>query len=791
MVKKKRQKSSCTVADATSQSARTGAVDRTAGTTDASVKVSHGSSAVDARPSNAHPEKMLAPPSDPRGGKAHSSAHRPRKAKNKRHKAPSALGEDAPASTTKGTDIAALRIVETTAGAKDAGCVNTRRSSAFTMLSPPGQLERSQSGLGPQGTLGATTSASHVTDAVAPLDYVLVFGHGKFQWINLFCTQLTIFCTVVHAVAMLSLARPVDHWCRPPVGYGNLLPEMWKNSSIPVEEDGSYSRCFRYEPPFAPYDVGVNLSSTVPCDAGWDYAASIHTSITAEWDLVCHRRWILHAMMASYMCSAVVFMPFTGVVADRIGRTPVLVVALFVLIAAGTTLAFATTLLVFTILRVFISVSSGTLLVVSVVLLFEVTDSSRRVLYSSVAIAGGVSAANVYGEIMYDLANEWALIQMINMLPSVLLIGAVHIVQESPNWLLATNRVRRLCKVVMAAAQTNGADLKRVAKHLDVIRKENRRSRSESFSEGVNEASPLEVLTNPSFRSETLVAFGCWFLAMSLFHELRGSREARYVYFVQIALECPTVTANIILLERKGRRIATAISMIVLACLVAALGAFSLVLPGKAYFNHRGFKGTLAELNLFRRLDQSSGKLLLSTHKKRGHKAGTTLAKGGGDIKPTKFWKPPIADTSGADGLARHIETALRVAAMLAVDSVVVSLCVITVEMYPTVLRVSGLAFAYVCGRLGAISAAFGSSDSRLGRGIQFGVVSLLLVAFGALALVVMPETTKIHATNTFSPVVDARTADKWMLDAPLRLARGRRASSVADERRKSSGASR
>ncbi|KAH7942138.1 hypothetical protein HPB49_021220 [Dermacentor silvarum] len=725
--KKKRQKASPTVADATSQSARTSAVDRSAGTTDASVKVSHGTSAVDARPSNAHPEKVLAPPSDPRGGKAHSSAHRPRKAKNKRHKAPSALGEDAPASTTKGTDIAALSILETNAGEKKAGCMNTRRASAFTMLSPPGQLERSQSGLGHQGTLGATTSASHVIDAVTPLDYVLVFGHGKFQWINLFCTQLAIFCTMVHAMGMLSLARPVDHWCRPPVGYGNLLPEMWKNSSIPVEEDGSYSRCFRYEPPFAPYDVGVNLSSTVPCDAGWDYAASIHTSITAEWDLVCHRRWILHAMMASYMGSAVVFMPFTGVAADRIGRTPVLVVALFVLIAAGTTLAFATTVLMFIILRVFISVSSGTLLVVSLVLLFEVTDSSRRVLYSSVAIAGGVSAANVYGEIMYDLANEWAFIQMINVLPSVLLIGAVHIVQESPNWLLATNRVRRLCKMVMAAAQTNGADLDSVAKRFEGIRKENRRFRSGSFSEGVNEASPLEVLTNQSFRSETLVAFGCWFLAMSLFHELRGSREARPVYYAQIALECPTVTANIILLERKGRRIATAISMIVLACLVAALGAFSLVLP----------------------------------------------------------------DPSSADGLARHIETALRVAALLAIDSVLVSLCVITVEMYPTVLRVSGFAFAYACGRLGTIASAFASSDSRLGRGIQFGVVSLLLVAFGALALVVMPETTKIHATNTFSPVVDARTADKWMLDAPLRLARGRRASSVADERRKRSGASR
>ncbi|XP_072145435.1 uncharacterized protein [Dermacentor andersoni] len=455
--------------------------------------------------------------------------------------------------------------------------------------------------------------------------------------------------------------------------------------------------------------------------------ASINTSIIAQWDLVCHRRWILIAMTASYMGSAAVLMPLTGVAADRVGRAPVLAVALLVLIVAGTTLAFATTLLVFAILRVLISVSVGTLVVVSSVLLFEVTDSTRRVLYSSVAIAGGVSAANVYCEIMYELADEWALIQMINMLPSTLLIGAVYIVQESPNWLLATHRFGLLCKMVMSAAQTNGADLKHVAKRLEVIRKEDRRPRRESLDEGLNEASPLEVLTNPLFRPGTLVAYGCWILAMSLFHQLRGSQEARSVYYGQIALECPAVTVNIFLLQRKGRRIATAISMIALGFLVAALGAFCFILP----------------------------------------------------------------DPSGDDGLARHLETAVRVAALLAVDSVVVSLSVITVEMYPTVLRVGGLAFAYGGGRLGAIAATFASSGSRLGRGVELVVVSLLLVAFGALALVVMPETTKIHATN-MSPVVDARTAerDKWMLDAPLRLARGRRASSMVPLRRKSLAAS-
>ncbi|XP_050036996.1 solute carrier family 22 member 7-like [Dermacentor andersoni] len=733
MAKKKRQKSFSTTADATSKSARTNAVDRTAGTTGASGKDSRGRSTVyspltsqgrpDARPSTAHPETVGAPPSDPRVDSSHSSARRLRKAKNKKPKAPSALAEEAPARITSATETAAPGTVDTAVGAKDAGSMNTHRSSAFTALSPPSKLGTSHSVLGQPDVVGSTTSASHVTSSVTPLDHVLVFGHGKFQWVILFCTQLAVFCTVVHAVAMVSLAKPVDHWCRPPAGYGNLPPEVWKNSSIPVQEDGSYSRCFRYEPPFAPYDAGVNLSSTVPCDAGWDYAASIHTSIIAEWDLVCHRRWILLAMTASYMGSTVVVMPVAGVAADRVGRVPVLAVALFVLIVAGTTLAFATTLVMFTILRVLISVSVGSLLIAAVVLLFEVTDSSRRVLYCSIAIAGGVSTANVYGEIVYDLADRWVLVQMMNMLPSALLIGAVCIVQESPNWLLATHRVRRLCKMAISAAQTNGANLEHAAKRLEGFRKEDRRSRSESLSEGFNEASPLEVLTNPSFRSATLVAYGCWFLAMSLFDQLRGSRDALPVYYVQIALECPTVTANIFLLERKGRRIATAICMIALGFLVAALGAFCFILP----------------------------------------------------------------DPSGDYGLARHLETTVRVTALLAVDSVVVSLCVITVEMYPTVLRVGGLAFAYVSGRFGAIAATFASSGSRLGRGVELTLLSLLLVAFGALALVVMPETTKIHATNT-SPVVDARSAerDKWMLDGPLRLARDRRASSLVHTQRKS-----
>ncbi|XP_065298286.1 solute carrier family 22 member 7-like [Dermacentor albipictus] len=682
MTKKKRQKSSSAASDVTTKSSRKNAVHLVAGTNDPSGVGTHGTSTA------------CSPPA-PRDGP---------------HAGP----------------LTALPGTRDTAGT---GLVDSRHPPAFP--SPPSpttaKLERIASGAQQPCTVGAPTSAPEVPGAVTPLDHVVVYGHGKFQWIILLCTMLAVFCTVVQALAMLSLARPVGHWCKAPAAFANLPPDEWKNSSIPVEEDGSHSRCLRYEPPFAPYGRGVGSSTKVPCDAGWEYDVPIHTSVISQWDLVCERHWILKAMMASYMGSTVVVMPFTGIAADRIGRTPVLAVALFCLILAGTTLALTTTLLMFAILRVLVAVSSAALVIVSSVLLFEVTDSSRRVLYSSIAIAGGVSAANVYCEITYELADEWALIQMINMLPSTLLVGAVYFIEESPPWLLATRRLRRLSKVVMSAAQTNCVDLVRVAKRLEGLRKEDRRSRCDSTNEGVNEAPPLEVLTNPLFRSETLVAFGCSFLVMSLFHELRGSHDDRSVHYAQIALECPAVTFNVFLLERKGRRIATAVCMIALGCLVAVLGAFCFILP----------------------------------------------------------------DPSNAGGFVRHIETAVRVVALLAVDSAAVSLSVITIEMYPTVIRASGASFGYVSGRLGSIAASFASSDSRLGLGIELTVVSLLLLAFAALVLVVMPETTKIHATHT-PPDVSARrdAEDKWMLDAPLRIARSRRASSLAHPRHKDSAPS-
>ncbi|XP_077523241.1 solute carrier family 22 member 7-like [Amblyomma americanum] len=638
------------------------------------------------------------------------------------------------------TESGTVTAVEPPTGPVESATTAVGASSVTSPLSPEVKADvfSLTSPLSPEGRPGSNPVAPQTATAVAtgsvafdatvsPMDHILIFGHGVFQRLILLCTLLSVFCTILHAEASSNLARPVDHWCRPPAAYANLPPETWKNASIPVELDGSYSGCFRYEPPFVPQSTNSSRDSreTVPCDAGWDYAASTRVSIVGEWNLVCDRRWLMSVLTACYMAGSLLIMPFVGTAADRLGRRPVLGFSLSILIVSGILLAFSSTLFMFASLRFFISASAGSLVVISIVQLFEVTDSSRRVLYCSIAVTGGFSAAHVYGELVYDWVYDWSLIQLFCMVPTGLLIGAVYFVEESPCWLLATFRIKRAAEVVMSAARMNGADMLLVGKRLEVIRQEARKARAEATmttGEGMLEASPAELFTNRALRNETLVIYGCWFLANSFSYRLRASREDRVVYRALVALAIPTVAANVFLLSTKGRRLSTALSLVLLGSVMASLAGVSFFVPGS------------------------------------------------GDI------------------LSSRLMTAVLVAELLAVDLAVISLYVITVEMYPTVLKGCGISLGYMCGRLGATLAPFVETiESSSVRGTVLAVASLLLVAFGALAWVVLPETTKVHAMNTFRDRVD-EDADKWMLKTPLKIARRHsRARSIHERRRSSS----
>nr|XP_050033632.1 organic anion transporter 3-like [Dermacentor andersoni] len=337
---------------------------------------------------------------------------------------------------------------------------------------------------GPQEP-GATTATTS-TVMTSPLDHILIFGHGRFQWIVLLYTALAYFTTISHSMATAGLARPIDHWCRLPPEYSGIPEATWKNSNIPFEADGkTRSECLRYEPPYSmTEEQGAENRTVISCDAGWDYDKAAEAdvgvySIVNQWDLVCERRWIMALLMALYMSGGVLGAAIAGISADTVGRRPVLRISIFVLALAGVTLTFSGTLAMFATLRTVISAAASSIVVTSVVILFEVTDTPHRALFSTLAVAAASLTAVVYGELVNQLAPSWQLAQIAYMAPTSILIAAVYWMEESPCWLLAVSNMRRAESVLCWAARVNKVEPEVFKTRLSGLRMELKRQQEQ------------------------------------------------------------------------------------------------------------------------------------------------------------------------------------------------------------------------------------------------------------------------------------------------------------------------
>ncbi|KAH8028687.1 hypothetical protein HPB51_018111 [Rhipicephalus microplus] len=347
-----------------------------------------------------------------------------------------------------------------------------------------------------ENNVGGTTPATETTTVFSsPMDQILIFGHGRFQKRVLFCTALAFFAAVTHVRTPAILARPVDHWCKPPTDYAYMTVGEWKNASVPLEaDDKTRSACLRYDPPL-PYSEDFENRTEVPCDAGWDYDAGA------------------------------VGAPLAGVAADAIGRRPVLCTCIFLVMFSGVSLAFARTVLAFAVLRVLLSASVSSVLVTSLVLLFEVTDTQHRALFCSLAMASPFFTAALYFELVYSLELSWYASQIAFMVPTGVLVLAVYMMDESPCWLLAVSNKRRAVQVLSWAARVNEVDpdvfnerLSELKAGLRKQREPQQASTPTDVSSPEREVHAMDLVIDQRLRKRTAVMLGCWFLSYAVFN---------------------------------------------------------------------------------------------------------------------------------------------------------------------------------------------------------------------------------------------------------------------------------
>ncbi|KAH7953531.1 hypothetical protein HPB49_009630 [Dermacentor silvarum] len=284
----------------------------------------------------------------------------------------------------------------------------------------------------------------------------IVLGHGPYQRRVLLCSVLSVIMALLHALSDRLTSRPVDHWCRPPDALGELSADVWKNISIPVESDGSFSKCTVYETAVA--DNPAANRSAAPCH-GWDYdIANRGDSIISRFGLVCGRQYLLNFRIGVFFTIAGLVSPLLGLASDRVGRKPVTMVSVMVLLAATVGNSVAGTFAFYVSTRTVALTTVNVVFMLTFILLYEVTGNDWRLLFTLLDTAVGLTVVPSFVDVLSLLEPRWVLVHVVVIVPTAILAVWCCLLRESPAWLLATWNLQRAQEGALEAASVNGLD---------------------------------------------------------------------------------------------------------------------------------------------------------------------------------------------------------------------------------------------------------------------------------------------------------------------------------------------
>ncbi|XP_069687216.1 solute carrier family 22 member 21-like isoform X2 [Periplaneta americana] len=167
-----------------------------------------------------------------------------------------------------------------------------------------------------------------------------VDNEGAFQ--NAFNNLFNFFAVIVGVMSVYSLVLAMkvpNHWCHVPGRDNtNLTLTEWKNYTLPRDKDNremfAYSKCLMYNvtiPLVVPYnkrDLGV-----VNCQYGWEYDRRwFHKTVPSQENWVCDKSlYVTNTFVVTQIGEAVGTI-FFGHMSDTVGRRPVFLITLALLI---------------------------------------------------------------------------------------------------------------------------------------------------------------------------------------------------------------------------------------------------------------------------------------------------------------------------------------------------------------------------------------------------------------------------------------------------------------------------
>ncbi|XP_061391955.1 organic cation transporter-like protein [Musca vetustissima] len=371
--------------------------------------------------------------------------------------------------------------------------------------------------------------------------------------------MLLLFCVInllsaMHYYSQTIISFVPKYWCAE-----DLLPSEGYKPSAPTQ-----SSC-----------ISLRNNSSQSCSQfHYDYYMG-YESLTSELNWICDNAWKSTLGQSMFFVGSVVGSLVFGILADIVGRLPILIIANAVAMLGNVLTIFGTDLVTFSFFRFISGLATDSNFVMMYILVMEYLCPSLRTIGLSICIGFFYCLGSIAAPWIAVLMQSWRGFLLATSIPFLLVPLFYFIVPESVQWLISKQKYDQAVECLKRVAKINGKVVDEAA-FVDFV-EECKRSQMQQPKAKV-EPNLLGLFASPRLRRNTLILF---FKSMvitlcydAVSRNVQGLGISPFVMFSLSATAIlPACLLLIALQDRIGRKAMASMSLLLSGIFISTTGA--------------------------------------------------------------------------------------------------------------------------------------------------------------------------------------------------------------------------